>query len=142
MNSLCAASNISLRNYTLATSLALPKLLLETAIGSGVQSLSEGLTENINWQKILQLCIILFVGGGVFIYVCYLSRRAIRRYKEELKRQHPEEQDDNDQSAQSTSVHSETRIDIHNHHSDSISPDTKQPPMSNVKDVTNTQTTS
>ncbi|RKP10687.1 hypothetical protein THASP1DRAFT_27526 [Thamnocephalis sphaerospora] len=91
MNALCAASNISLRDYAIATFFALPKLLLETMIGSGVKSLSEGLLSNITWQKLVQLGVTALVGGGVFIYVVIISRRAIRRYKEEVVRQHPEQ---------------------------------------------------
>ena len=87
MNGLCAASTISFRNYAIATLFSLPKLFLETSIGSSVQSLSEGITENMNWVKILQLSLTVVLGLGVTLYVVWLARRVIKNYEMEQVRQ-------------------------------------------------------
>ncbi|RKP25428.1 hypothetical protein SYNPS1DRAFT_15674, partial [Syncephalis pseudoplumigaleata] len=91
MNGLCAASSIPFTTYAVATLLATPKLFLETSIGAGVQSLSESMTENITWEKILQLVLTFVLGIGVTLYVVWLARRAIRRYKMEKGAEEEEE---------------------------------------------------
>ncbi|KAI8055681.1 snare associated Golgi protein-domain-containing protein [Syncephalis plumigaleata] len=87
MNALCAASSIPFKNFAIATLLATPKLFLETSIGSGVQSISEGFDGSMTWEKILQLALTLTLGVGVTLYVAWLARRAIKRYKQEQARQ-------------------------------------------------------
>jgi len=87
MNALCAASSVSFTDYAIATLLSLPKLFLETSIGAGVQTLTEGMMERLTWEKILQLVLTAVLGVSVTLYVVWLARRVIKKYQAELNQQ-------------------------------------------------------